>query len=109
MYHATLTLRTEPHALPALRAAYERAAVDLIDLLATIRRRGRLPEPWAADDISIAMTEHYNREVMDGPHSTYAALRAYEQELLTIVDTLKRMEDDYRNTEQAVADQWKHL
>ncbi|WP_219412951.1 hypothetical protein [Pseudonocardia nigra] len=55
------------------------------------------------------MTEHYNREVMDGPHSTYAALRAYEQELLTIVDTLKRMEDDYRNTEQAVADQWKHL
>ncbi|WP_219412949.1 hypothetical protein [Pseudonocardia nigra] len=105
----SLTLRIEAHALPILRAAYERALQDFRPLLMDARNRGRLPEPWAADDISIAMTEHYNHEVMDGAYSAYEALRLYEQELIKVVDSLKRMEDDYVYTQDVVADQWGRL
>ncbi|WP_219417882.1 hypothetical protein [Pseudonocardia nigra] len=101
----SLTLRVEPDALPALRAAYGRAADDIGDLLNDVGRRGRLAEP--ADDISVGMAEHYNHEVMDGAYSTYTALRRYEQELRKVVDTLKRREDDYRRNEDAVADEWR--
>ncbi|WP_219416302.1 hypothetical protein [Pseudonocardia nigra] len=107
--HPSLALRIEPRTLPALRAAYEEAALGVKAVVNEVRRRGRLPGPWAADEISVAMAEHYNHEIMDGAYSTLVALERYEQELTSVVDTLKRMEVEYRRTESENSERWRQL
>ena len=100
-------LRVEPHMIPALTAAYDRAALDVTTLLDDISRRGRIPEPYTPDVISVAMAEHYNDTIMDSPHSAYAALRHYERELLNIRDTLRRMASTYDSTEDINTRLWR--
>lgn len=102
----TVTLRLEPHMLPGLVVAYGRAADEMRLLVADVKNQGRIEQPWTSDPVSVAMAEHYNDVVMDGAHSTYAALRQYMQELVDIRDTLKAMEADCRRTEGENAELW---
>ncbi len=55
------------------------------------------------------MAAFYNRYVMDSSTGPYAALVAYEAELLNVRDTLKLMEDEYRRTEGDNAQLWGRL
>ena len=92
-------LRVEPHAIPELRALL----ADCLDLLGEklrgLERNGRLVDAWMNDPVSIRMRDVYNASVMDAPDGGYAALRAYEAELLRVHDELGRMEAEYRRTE----------
>ena len=74
-----------------------------------MRNEGYLKEPWLGDEISAEVAAFYNRYVMDSSTGPYAALVAYEAELLHVRDTLKRMEDEYRRTEGDNAQLWGRL
>src|SRR3954471_11309339 len=94
-----VTLRLEPHRIPAMRAAFEDALTELAYQLVRLRRAGFIPEPWLGDPISAKVVDYYHAHVMEAPEGPYAALRAYEAELLKVRDNLQVLEDHYRRTE----------
>ena len=102
-------LRVEPHAIPAARAAFDDAATEVGQHVARLRREGYLGDPWLGDEISLEVRDFYNRHVMDSTDGPYAALVAYEAELLRVRDTLAQMEDQYRRTEGENAALWGRL
>ena len=59
--------------------------------------------------MSLRVRDFYNRHVMDATDGPYAALVAYEAELLRVRDTLLRMEEEYRRTEGENAALWGRL
>lgn len=103
---ASATLRITPDAIPAVRAAFEEAALEVGRQAVRLQREGLLREPWLGDETSFDVYNHYNRYVMQADDGPYAVLVAYEQELLQVRDTLVRMEDDYRRTEGDNAALW---
>ena len=92
-----------------MRAAFEEALTSLGAQLRRLRNEGYLGEPWLGDEISREVRDFYNRHVMDATNGPYAALVAYEAELLRVRDTLKRMEDEYRRTEGDNAELWGRM
>jgi hypothetical protein len=104
--HPPVTLRLEPHQIPAMRAALDDALAALRPLLVRLRVDGYISEPWLGDRVSADVAAHYNARVMDAPDGPYAALRAYESELVKVRDTLQLLEDHYRRTEGDNAARW---
>jgi hypothetical protein len=104
-----VALRVEPRAIPVIRLAFDDALADLSEQLRRIRNEGYLGEPWLGDEISLEVRDFYNRHIMDSTDGPYAALVAYEAELLRIRDTLQQMEDEYRRTEGDNAELWGRL
>jgi hypothetical protein len=97
-------LRVDPGEIRRLISSYDFANSEVQDVITRIRRYGRLDEIWSFDDVSQSMTEHYNREVIDGPYSTFAALQRYQQELVAAITALKQLLADYERVEgEAVA------
>ena len=97
-------LRLEPHMIPELRAAFDSALSDLGQALVDLGNRGYLPTAWLGDETSAAVAAHYTRRAMEQPDSSYRALLEYEAELTRVRDTLQRMEEHYRRTDEAAAD-----
>jgi hypothetical protein len=104
--HPPVTLHVEPHALPAVRAAFEESLVELGTQIHRLRTGGLIPEPWLGDPVSAEVQEHYDTRVMKADDGPYAALKVYEAELMRIRDTLKATEDHYRRTEGENAELW---
>lgn len=104
-----VTLRIEPQAIPAIQVAFSEALADLSEQLRRVRNEGYLGEPWLGDETSLNVRDFYNRHIMDSTDGPYAALVAYEAELLRVRDTLKHMEDEYRRTEGDNAELWGRL
>ncbi len=100
-------LQLQPQALPALRASFETALLQLNDALVVLGQSGYLPAPWLGDETSAEVAAHYTRRAMDDPDSSYHALISYRDELTRIHDTLLRMEDAYRRGEDAEAVRWR--
>ena len=88
-------LHVEPEMIPALRAAFQSAIVQVNEALVGLSRRGFLPMPWLGDEESREVAAHYTQQAMDGPASSFQALVAYHRELNSAHDTLQRMEDEY--------------
>ena len=105
----TAILRVEPHAIPALRAAYTRALNDLRPLMRQMESQAYIQEPWMGDPISIAVMQLYNGRFASGDNSPRAQLLRYEAELRRVVDALTRMEAEYRRTEGDNAELWGRL
>ncbi len=89
--------------------AFDEALISLRQQLVRLQNDGYLKVPWLGDEISAEVASFYNRHVMDSSTGPYAALVAYEAELLNVRDTLKRMEDEYRRTEGDNAQLWGRL
>jgi len=100
------TLRVEPRAIPAVRAAFEEAAAKAGKLLDRLSSEGYLGEPWLGDEVSREVRDFYNRHVMDSPTGPYAALVAYHAELVNIRDALLRTEQEYRRVEGENSELW---
>jgi hypothetical protein len=101
-----VTLRVEPHAIVGVRKAFEEALTEIGKLLNRLQNEGYLHEPWLGDEISLEVRDYYNDRVMNSTDGPYAALVAYEAELLHVRETLKSMEDEYRRTEGDNAQLW---
>jgi hypothetical protein len=106
--HPPVTLRLEPHTIPAVRAAFDDALAELTHQLIRLRRAGVIPEPWLGDPVSAKVVDYYHVR-MDAPDGPYAALVAYEAELLKVRDNLQVLEDHYRGTEGDNAALWGRL
>jgi hypothetical protein len=104
--HPPVTLRLEPHAIPAVRAAFDEAIEELTSQLARMQRTAYIREPWLGDRVSAQVAEHYNRTVMDSRDGPYAALRAFETELRKVRNNLKLLEGHYRRTEGDEVARW---
>jgi hypothetical protein len=104
--HPPVTLRLDPRAIPAVRAAIDESLVELGRFLARARQEGYIHDPWLGDPISAEIADFYNTQVMDPREGAHAAMIAYEQELTRVRDTLKQMEDHYRRTEGENAALW---
>jgi hypothetical protein len=104
--HPPVTLRLEPHMIPAMKAAFEEALTELGLRLMRLQRDGFIPEPWLGDPVSASVVDYYNAQVMDAPDGPYAALMAYESQLLKVRDTLQILADHYRRTEGENAGLW---
>lgn len=92
-------LQLQPHMIPALREAFATALSQLNDALYELAGQGYLTEPWLGDEISREVADHYTQRALEAPESSYQSLQQYRAELTRIHDTLQRMEDDYRRTE----------
>jgi hypothetical protein len=103
---APVTLRIEPHALPALRDAFEDALSMLAVQLIRLRRDGNILEPWLGDETSKEVHATYSRMVMESPEGPYGAMVAYQAELVRVRDQLQQLEDAYRRTEGDVSELW---
>jgi hypothetical protein len=99
-------LRIEPSAIPAVRAAFDESLAELRSQLVRLGQEGYISEPWLGDPVSAEAVAAYNGRVMDAPNGPYAAMVAYEAELLRIRDSLQAMEDHYRRTEGENAALW---
>jgi alkylhydroperoxidase family enzyme len=99
-------LRIEPSAIPAVRAAFDASLAELKSQLVRLRQEGYISQPWLGDPVSAEAVTAYNGRVMDAPNGSYAAMVAYEAELLRIRDSLQAMEDHYRRTEGENAALW---
>jgi hypothetical protein len=104
--HPPVTLRLEPHAIPAMRAALDESLTDMTAHVVRLGRDGYIAEPWLGDPVSAAVLERYHARVMDAPDGPYAALVAYEAELVKVRDTLVLLEEHYRRTEGENAERW---
>ena len=100
-------LRLEPQMIPEVRAAFDSALAQLGQALMDLRSRGYLRMAWLGDEVSIAVAAHYTQRAMELPDSSYRALLAYEAELTRVRDTLQRMEDHYRLTDEAEAARYR--
>jgi hypothetical protein len=96
----------EPHTIPAVRAALDEALTELRPHLRRMRSEAYIPEAWLGDPISSQVVNYYNSRVMDAPDGPYAALVAYEAELIKIRNTLLTLEEHYRRTEGENAALW---
>jgi hypothetical protein len=96
-------LRVEPETIPQVRALLEECLQLLDEKLGDLSSGGRMIDAWMNDPVSIRMRDVYNTSVMDSPDGGYAALRAYEAELLRVHQELGRMEAEYRRTEDETA------
>jgi hypothetical protein len=92
-------LRIEPSAIPAVRAALDDSLVELSLHLRRLGQEAYIPEPWLGDSVSAEVADSYNLRVMDAADGPYAAMVAFEAELVRIRDSLQLMEDHYRRTE----------
>jgi hypothetical protein len=107
--HPPVTLHLQPHALPAVLAALEDGLAELRVQVYRLASGGFIPEPWLGDPVSATVQRHYNRAVMEAVDGPYAAMLAYEAELVRIRDNLQLMEDHYRRTEGDNAALWGRL
>lgn len=101
-----VTLQLSPQALPAMRAAHDRALADLGRELQKLAEVGHLKGPWLGDPVSAQTVEFYNARVMEAPDGPYAALLAYQQELVRVRDRIADMESDYQRTEGENVELW---
>jgi uncharacterized protein YukE len=92
-------IRVDPVEIRGLIQSYDFANAEVQDIIEKVRQHGRLDEVWSFDEVSRNMAGHYNYEVMDGPHSTYSALRRYQQELVAAIEALQQMLADYERVE----------
>ena len=107
--YSPVTLRVEPQGIPRLRVAFEDALAHLGEQLRRLQNEGYLGAPWLGDEISLEVRDFYNRHVMSATDGPYAALVAYEAELLRVRDSLQLMEDEYRRTEGDNAELWGRM
>lgn len=96
-------LRLDPHELPRLRSAVDRALERVTASLRTLEADARLPRPWLGDPVSARAAGRYARGSTDGPDASVAALRSYRDELVRVRDAMAGTGTAYAGAEDVVA------
>jgi hypothetical protein len=99
-------LRVEPHAIPQARKAFEHA-LDEFDNKINFAVEELPTVPWAEDPISGETSKAFNAQTTD---KALGALKFYRQQLVGVIEQLKMIEEQYRQTEGDNEAMWgKHL
>lgn len=91
--------RIDPGELTAAIRAYRAAADEVAELSNDVFRYGQIELPWAEDEVSRNIAEHYNATIFDGNYSTSAAIRQYEGALRETIRTLEQMLSSYQESD----------
>jgi hypothetical protein len=99
-------LKVDPSAIPQARKAFEHALAEFEAKIA--RAVDDLPtKPWAGDPISSETSKAFNEQTSE---KALAALTFYKKQLVGVIDQLKMIEEQYRQTEGDNEAMWgKHL
>ncbi|MFJ5988113.1 WXG100 family type VII secretion target [Lentzea sp. NPDC092896] len=99
-------LKVDPSAIPQARKAFEQALAEFESKIT--HAVNDLPtRPWAGDPISSETSKAFNDQTSD---KALAALDFYKKQLVGVIDQLKMIEEQYRQTEGDNAAMWgKHL
>ena len=97
-------LRLAPQAIPAVRAAFDRAVALLEPELAKLGQVGVIEQAWLGDPVSEKVRVFYNERVMEAEDGPYEALLLYQKELMRVRDQLKVMEQEYQRAETENSD-----
>jgi hypothetical protein len=99
-------LKVEPSAIPQARKAFEQALAEFDEKI--VRAVDDLPtKPWAGDPISSETSKAFNDQTSE---KALAALTFYKKQLVGVIDQLKMIEEQYRQTEGDNEAMWgKHL
>ncbi|MET1072590.1 MAG: transcriptional regulator [Umezawaea sp.] len=96
---ASHTLSVEQGAIPSLRSAFTSALTKLdqqIELAVTeVRVR-----PWAGDGVSQEAAEKFNERAFESGDSALGALQSYQQQLVSAMDALDLVEQQYRRMDE---------
>jgi hypothetical protein len=99
-------LKVDPSAIPQARAAFEKA-LDEYDNRIKSQAESLITRPWAGDPISSETSKAFNDQTGD---KALAALNAYREQLVGVIDQLKAIEQQYLITEGNNAAMWgKHV
>ncbi len=109
VHYPPVTLRVEPHAIPAVRVAFEDSVNELSYELTQLRKNGYIVEPWLQDPMSRMVQRAYNSRVMDAGDGPYFALVRYLDELRRVRDHLAAAEAEYSRTEGTNSELWGRL
>lgn len=82
-----------------MRAALDESLTELTFHLKVLREAGLIAQPWLGDVVSQEVQSHYNLHVMEAADGPYAALLAYEAELLKTRRALDQIEQEYIRTD----------
>lgn len=102
--YEAVTLRLDPRAIPAMRAAFENALAELRPALARLGEVGHIHGAWMGDPQSEEVVAFYNDRVMDAVDGPYQALLQYEKELRRVHKQLTVMELEYQRVESENAE-----
>jgi hypothetical protein len=99
-------LKVDPSAIPQARKAFEQALAEFDEKI--VRAVDDLPtKPWAGDPISSETSKAFNEQTSE---KALAALNFYKKQLVGVIDQLKMIEEQYRQTEGDNEAMWgKHL
>lgn len=99
-------LKVDPSAIPQARKAFEHALSEFENKIAHAVHN--LPtKPWAGDPISSETSKAFNDQTSE---KALAALTFYQKQLVGVIDQLKMIEAQYRQTEGDNEAMWgKHL
>jgi len=99
-------LKVDPSAIPQARKAFEQALAEFESRIE--RSVENLPtRPWAEDPISSETSKAFNEQTTE---KALAALTFYKKQLVGVIDQLRMIEEQYRQTEGDNAAMWgKHL
>ena len=99
-------LKVDPSAIPQARKAFEQALSEFDEKIT--RAVQDLPtRPWAGDPISSETSKAFNEQTSE---KALAALDFYKKQLVGVIDQLKMIEEQYRQTEGDNEAMWgKHL
>lgn len=99
-------LKVDPAAIPQARAAFEKA-LDEFDAKIRFQAPNLPTRPWAGDPISSETSKAFNEQTSG---KALAALNAYREQLVGVIDQLKAIEQQYLITEGNNAAMWgKHV
>jgi hypothetical protein len=104
--YAAAAVRVEPHALPAVRAAFDQALLTLHPHVSRMLHTASLASSWLGDESSQQARLDYNQQIMQAADGPYAALVAYHGRLQDVRDQLARAEAAYRRAEGDNAELW---
>lgn len=83
--------------------ACEYASAKLVQILRSLQIHGAVPQEWARDAVSLDIATYYNQQLFAGRDCTYSTLKAYQVELLSTIDALRRTLADYESVDGTAA------
>lgn len=104
--YAPDVMRVEPHALPAMRAAFDQALSSLIPHLKVMASDAVLTEDWLGDESSAALRAFYNDRIMLADDGPFSALVKYQNILQSVRDQLAASEAEYQRVEGENSELW---
>jgi hypothetical protein len=110
MEHTPRTsVQIDPDRLGKMIEECESASSSMIQILGALQVSGQTSQEWASDPVSLDVADHYTLQLWAGANCTYASLKNYHRNLLSVIDALRRTFTEYQTSDETAADSLEQL